>query len=493
VASLRSLAVLDFEAGLYAEAIMRLERALERDSDDGLCWFYLGASRLRLGEFAEAKRCGYRTVRCPGTAAIGYDLVGRAAIRSGDPAVVEAFRLTDEFPVGSQASEDRWNLTIYFELRARNVALDFDTRATPFVSHAILGLRDAGQLAQFAKDVRASVGEPDFEMLELGLQFAELGLFEDAARVVQATCVDEVPAAERSFLPLYYLAWFAAQRGDATAARQWLAQAGQTRKDRVFASRVEEVEILRYAVQENPADAQAHLQLGCLLADLGRVDEASAAWQTAAKLDPQQSIAWRNLGLAAAAKDDLVSAEASYRKAIAARPSDQTLYRDLAEILTAAGRQPDAIRLLEEMPIDGMRRAEITVMLAEAYVAQQRYDDCLRLLEATPYFVNWEGQDVTWRLFNRSHIERGRQRLQQGDEAGALADFEAALTYPANLNVGRSNKPQEAPAQFWRGQALAALGRQQEARAAWQTGAGGADVPGEQNEYREKCRQTLGQ
>jgi tetratricopeptide (TPR) repeat protein len=444
-----------------------------------------------LGEFAEAKRCGYWAVRCPGTAAIGYDLVGRAAIRSGDPAAVEAFRLTDEFPVGSQASEDRWNLTIYCELRARNLALNFDTRVTPFVSHAILGLRDAGQLAQFAKDVRASVGEPDFEMLELGLQFAELGLFEDAARVVQATCVEAVPPAERSFLPLYYLAWFAAQRGDATAARQWLAQAAQTRKERVFASRVEEIDILRYAVQENPADAQAHLQLGCLLANLGRVDEAASAWEQATQRDPTSSIAWRNLGLVAAARDDLAGAEDDYRRAIAARAEDQTLYRDLAEILQAAGRRGDAIRLLETMPLAGVRRAEITVFLAQAYVEEKRFEDCIRLLESTPSFVNWEGQDITWRLFNRSHIERGRQRLAGGDAAAALADFEAALTYPANLNVGRSNKPQEAPAQYWRGQTLAALGRQQEARAAWQAGADGADGAGEQNEYREKCRQAL--
>jgi tetratricopeptide (TPR) repeat protein len=222
------------------------------------------------------------------------------------------------------------------------------------------------------------------------------------------------------------------------------------------------------------------------------VDEATAAWQKAATTNPQLSIAWRNLGLAAAAKNDLATAEESYRKAIAARPDDQTLYRDLAEILSAAGRRPEAIRLVEGMPLTGLRRAEITVMLAESYVAEERFEDCIRLLESTPYFVNWEGQDVTWRLFNRSHLERGRQRLQHGDAAAALADFEVALTYPANLNVGRSNKPQEAPAQYWRGQALAALGRTEEARAAWQTGAGGADVPGEQNEYREKCRQALG-
>jgi len=107
------------------------------------------------------------------------------------------------------------------------------------------------------------------------------------------------------------------------------------------------------------------------------------------------------------------------------------------------------------------------------------------------YFVNWEGQDLTWRLFNRAHVERGRQRLARGDAKAALADFEAALTYPANLNVGRSNKPEEAPVQYWRGRALMALDRAEEARQAWQAAAAGADVPGAQNEYRQKSRQAL--
>ena len=70
-----------------------------------------------------------------------------------------------------------------------------------------------------------------------------------------------------------------------------------------------------------------------------------------------------------------------------------------------------------------------------------------------------------------------------------MADFEAALRYPANLNVGRPDKPEEAPAQYWRGKALSALGRSGEARAAWQAG---ADVSGSQNEYRQKCREALG-
>lgn len=497
VASLRSLAVLDFEAGLYAPAMKRLERALDRDSDDGLSWFYLGACSLRLGNLSEATRCGYRAVRCPGTAAVGYDLAGRAAMQRGDVSgAVAIFQRALRANGDSAAVAEHLMLALHAagKTHSAHQLAQWRMKQSPtiLVPWALVGLKDENALAEFARDVRSFVGDRDFELLETSLVFADLGLFKEAAKVVKAACVDAVPAAERSFLPLYYLAWYSSRSGDAAGARQWLAQAAATSKDRVFASRPEEIEILRYAIKENPGDAQAHLQLGCLLAGLGRVDEATGEWQKAADANPKLSIAWRNLGLAAAAKNDLAQAEAAFRKAVAARPSDQTLFRDLAEVLVAAGKRSEAIRALESMPLTGMRRADVTIMLADAYVGDKQYEKCIRLLESTPYFVNWEGQDVTWRLFNRAHIERGRQRLDQGDAKAALADFEVALTYPTNLNVGRPAKPEEAPAQYWRGKALSALGRANEARAAWQAGASSADVKGEQNEYREKCRQALG-
>ncbi len=497
VASLRALAVLDFEAGLYAPAMQKLEKALDRDSDDGLSWFYLGACRLRLGNSQEATRCAYRAVRCPGTTALGYDLAGRAAMRRHEvSAAVSAFQQAMRANGDDAAAAEHLMLALDAAGKvhsARQLAQwRMKQSPTVLVPWALLGLEDEAALARFARDVRSFVGEQDFELLETSLVFADLGLFKEAGRIVKAACVDPVPEAERSFLPLYYLAWYSSRSGDAAAARQWLAQAAATSKDRVFASRPEEIEILRYAIKQNPADAQAQLQLGCLLAGLGRVGEAAVAWKKAAEINPKLSIAWRNLGLAAATNNDLAQAEASFRKAIAARPDDQTLFRDLAEILVAAGKRPEAIRALESMPLKGMRRAEITVMLAESYLAEKQYEECIKLLESTPYFVNWEGQDVTWRLFNRAHVERGRQRLDKGDAQAALADFEAALTYPANLNVGRPAKPEEAPAQYWRGKALLKLGRTGEARAAWQTGEAGADVPGAQNEYRQKCHEALG-
>ena len=142
------------------------------------------------------------------------------------------------------------------------------------------------------------LGDDDFELLETSLAFAEFGLLNEAGQIVKAACVDAVPPEQRSFMPFYYLAWLDSQRGESESAQQWLHEAAKTSKDRVFASRSEEIPILPYAIEKNPADGQAHLQLGCLLANLGRSLEAVHYWEQAAELGAG-SIAWRNLGLVA--------------------------------------------------------------------------------------------------------------------------------------------------------------------------------------------------
>jgi tetratricopeptide (TPR) repeat protein len=494
--SLRALAVLDVEAGLYESAMKKLHQALQRDSDDGLTCYYLGVCHLQSGDPALALKWAYRATRCRGTVSLGCDLAGRAHMQAGQLTdAVELFRramrsnnqddtaidhcLIAEYAAGRRAAAKR--------LAQRRIQI----HPTALVPAAVLALESDERLARYAQRAREFVGEDEFELLEVSLTFARLGQFEMAHRILQATCVDALPQEGRGFLPLYYLAWYAHQNRDEVAAREWLRQARNAHREGVFASRVEAIDVLQYAVQAHPQDDQAHLQLGCLLADLGRVDEAVLQWKLATAANPRQSIAWRNLGLAAASRDDLDAAEAFYRRAVEARPSDQTLYRDLAEILLAANRRSEAIELLESMPIEGHRRAEITVLLSQAYLDESRFGDCIHLLESTPYFVNWEGQDVTWRMFNQAHVARGKQRLEQGELEKALADFAAALTYPKNLNVGRSNKPKEAVAQYWRGVALQRLGRLDEARAAFEAGAAGADIAGQQNEYRERCMKAL--
>jgi tetratricopeptide (TPR) repeat protein len=365
---------------------------------------------------------------------------------------------------------------------------------TDLVPRALLALQGQKEMEGFVRAARDFVGEDDFEMLETSLVFAELGLRKEAAQLLKAVCIDAVAEKERSPLPMYYLAWLTSLQGDTQGARLWLGRAAATYRDYVFPSRPEEVAVFEYALRENPNDAYAHLHLGNLYTHLGRAGEAVGHWQKAAELNKSLSIAQRNLGLYAwAAENDLAKAAQCYRRAIEARPGDQTLYRDLAEILIAQGQRPDAIGLLESMPTQGLRRADILIMLAQAYLDEQRYTEGINLLESTPYFVNWEGQSITWDLFYRSHMKRGQSRMESNDFAGALQDFEAALTYPANIGVGRSNRPQEAAAQYWRGKALQALGRGEEAKSAWKAGAAGVKGSDEQNKHRDLCRAALEQ
>jgi tetratricopeptide (TPR) repeat protein len=496
--ALRGLAVLDTEAGLYEEAIKRLEKAVLRDPGDGVAWYFLGVNYLRTHQPQEALRCAREATRCAGTGSLAFDLAGRAHMVLGEHrAALHAFQQAAQLNSRDALAGDHWLLALYasgdtaaaFQDAQKAVSQD----PTDLVPRALLALRSEKEMEAFVKEARDFVGEDDFEMMETSFTFAELGLEKEAARLLYAVCVEAVPQAHRNPLPMYCLAWLAAQQKDTATAQDWLRRAAVTYRDFAWPSRPEELEMLKYAVEENPNDACAHLHLGNLYAHLGRVTEAVDHWQKAGDLNKGLSVAYRNLGLYDwGPGNDLAEAEQFYRKAIDARPKDQTLYRDLAEIIMAQGKRPDAIKLLEQMPSVGLRRADILIMLAQAYSNEQRYEDTINLLESTPYFVNWEGQSITWNLFHEAHMKRGQSRMEAKDYAGALKDFEAALTYPENIGVGRSNRPQEADAQYWRGKALQALGRLDEAKAAWKEGAEGpGGGRGEQGKYRQLCQEAL--
>ena len=502
--ALRALAVLDFEAGLYQNAVERLEKALDRDAGDGLSWYFLGVSHLRLRNEKEALRCAYKAGRCFGAASLGYDLAGRAFMRLGDYSkAVEAFETSVRLNPGDAEAKDHLLLALYASGNTKSAYKHAQARIaqdpTALAPRAALALQSNSAMDAFVREARAFVGEAprapggdDFEMIQTALTFAELGLVNEAARLLKAACVEAVPQAQRSPIPLYYIAYFSSLLSEEADAGAYLSQAARTYRDYIFPSRPETLDVLRYAIEQNPRDAYAHLHIGNLYGHLGRLEEAAAHWRKAGELDPSLSIASRNLGLYAwAVEEDLAKAEELYRKAIAARPKDQTLYRDLADILLAANRRPEAIKALESTPAEKLRRADVIIMLAQAYLDEQRYDNTIDLLESTPYFVNWEGQTITWDIFNKAHIERGRKRLEDKNFKTALQDFEVALTYPANIGVGRSNKPQEAPAQYWKGKALEGLGRLEDARSAWKQGAAGPEGSGEQNKYRKLCMEAL--
>ncbi|TSA36584.1 MAG: DUF5107 domain-containing protein [Porphyromonadaceae bacterium] len=497
LASLRDLAILDFEAAQYDLAAKMLVKALEQiPNDDGIAWYFLGLCNLKQQEPDEAIKCGFKASRCLGTESIGFDLVGRClmlqknyaeALVSFEKAILANQNnagTLHHYLIALYINGQKENALELVKNRIRSNPTDLTSRAL----EAIILNNPVG----FTSLVRDFVGEYDFEMLETSVAFSELGLNSEAAWILENACITGAEQKKPNFLIQYHLAYLNGQLGNKDKASGYLAKAAGNYQDFILASRPETMEVLEFAIKENPDDALAFYQLGNLLGSFGRLDEAAIQWNKAVQLNPSMSIPWRNLGLYYwVIRNDHALSELSFRNAIKSRPYDQTLYRDLARVLIDNGRRPEAISLLEKMALKGVKRSDIIMDLAQYYLDEKRFDESFNLLISTPYFVNWEGSTITWDLFNQAHIGKGTDLFNQKKYKDALVQFEAALTFPENLGVGHSVRTEEAAAWFWKGKTLVAMEKTKDAILAWQNGSNSPDGSEKQNEYKKMCKMLL--
>jgi len=484
--SLMALASLDMESGRHDAAARHLERAVALRPEEGMAHYLVGANALRRGLTELALASGYHASKRRGFRSQGLALAGRALMRLGRTASArdhfhQAYadegpdhdRLFDQWLIASLATSNEHEAVV----RSREVMARGTTRLAP---HVVAALADGHPWSE----VRNFVGEDTFAFIELALTFADLGQIEGAVRVLDEAGLERMPIVS------YYLAYWT--REDRARSEGFLAEARNASHDYLFPSRPETIPVLEYAAAREPGGI-AHLALGNVLAGLGRLEEAEEHFRRAVERDATDamSVAHRNLAMIAWRRDgNPAEAVQSLERAIQARPSDQTLYRDLARLELDRDASDRAVTLLSDMPRSERTRPDVTLLLARALVAGARHDEAIELLRATT-FSNREGDGSTWRLFSRAHIERGKKELEEGRRTRAHQDFETALTYPENLNVGRPAVPLEARALFWKGRALQALGRGGEAQAVWRECSSGGPATPEQLRFIAECRSML--
>lgn len=245
--------------------------------------------------------------------------------------------------------------------------------------------------------------------------------------------------------------------------------------------RIEALDELRKQATAQPPDGRAVLRLGHLLFHLGRFGEARAMWRKAVELKAEPVIACRALGMAAKALDgDRAAALHWLELANELDPKDAIVARDLArvrfEIADKEGpaeqrqwiqRAGDALRGAFE---EGKGRSDFVALLARSYSRLGDYTATAKLLDSVRITI-WEGAREAHDLFEEAHLALGDAHLEAGRAGDALAEFNRALEYPANLATGKLDNAREAHIQYRRGKALAALGRKDEAVAAWRLAA----------------------
>jgi tetratricopeptide (TPR) repeat protein len=267
---------------------------------------------------------------------------------------------------------------------------------------------------------------------------------------------------------LYHLGYYQEMAGQIQSLKSYRLAARQS-PDFCFPFRWEEERILRRALEWDPEDARAWSYLGNLLYD-AQPDPAIAAWESSRDLNPGVALVHRNLGLACAqTRHDANAAVASLEKAVELDPRQPRFLYELDVQYEAAGT-PLAKRLemltnhhdVVALRDDALSR-EIRLLAAGAET-----DRAIELLKSHR-FHNWEGSAEVHGLYVDVLLARGQARARRGEFAAALRDYEAALEYPSNLEVGRPRRERRgSQIAYHIGTAHAGLGDEAKAREAFE-------------------------
>jgi tetratricopeptide (TPR) repeat protein len=310
-------------------------------------------------------------------------------------------------------------------------------------------------------------------LLDLAHDFARAGLYHEAIELLNKCQVKPSDLSGAAPLISYTLGWLHDRLGDNKAAIAHYKQAAACSPDYCFPARLEEIGILQAAMKANPRDNFAPYYLGNLFYDRRRHAEAIALWAQSVKIDPQYSIAWRNLGIGYFnIHKQAAKARKAYDRAFRAEPTSARLLYERDQLWKRLAESP-AVRLRElEKHLDLVQqRDDLSVELCALYNQTGQQEKALALAVGRN-FQPWEGgEGQALSGYVRSRLALGRKALDQGDAAAALEHFQAAMSPPLNLGEAKHLLANQSDIHYWLGCALAELSEKTAAREHWLTAA----------------------
>ena len=177
-------------------------------------------------------------------------------------------------------------------------------------------------------------------------------------------------------------------------------------------------------MEARPDDGRAYAELGLSLAAQGRYSGALRAYQDAVRRGEKSALIYARLGHAYQAlghlQENLHAAQAAYRASLQLAPAQAEVHYQLARVEARLGRDAEAHTLMEQAldvaPNDTGIRADLAALYREA---GQRELARAALVEG---LTTGDGDGEESVL----HYELGRLLWEEGDGAGALAQFERA-------------------------------------------------------------------
>jgi Flp pilus assembly protein TadD len=194
----------------------------------------------------------------------------------------------------------------------------------------------------------------------------------------------------------------------------------------VFAT---EESLFRDTLAKNPAAANAHNDLGVILAKRQDFAEATAHFSTAVQSDPDNAGAQSNLGMALAMNGKFAEAEPHLLAAIRLKPGDPLAHKRFADALSHQGRNREAIlhlqvaQCLSAKP-DIQTSLDLAALFYQTGNARQAAGQFRKVLSLNPDLPE-PLNNLAWLLATCSDdtVRDGAQAVQHAEHACRLTAF----------------------------------------------------------------------
>ncbi|SDE47355.1 Tetratricopeptide repeat-containing protein [Mucilaginibacter pineti] len=363
-------------------------------------------------------------------------------------------------------------------LKVADIALERDGFNLGVIFEKVQVYKQSGDAEQVAKclDELISLSRNDDQnFIEYALDYAAAGLYTEASQLLQLTLK------ERGTNPMVYysLGWFSHNAGLQADAKAWFEKAAAADPYLCFPNRLDEVNILKLAIEINPADAKAPYYLGNLFYDKRQYADAIGYWEQSAQKDDSFPTVFRNLAIAYFNKQNNAEKALEYfEKAFALDNTDARVFMELDQLYKRLNRSPqERLKFIESNLAVADQRDDTYLEKVTLYNLTGNYDTALELLNKRQ-FHPWEGgEGKASGQYVFSLVQLAKKYCAEGLYDKAIANLNAAKSYPHNLGEGKLYGTQENDIDYWLGCAYELAGNQTEAKKYFEQATVGLDEP----------------
>ncbi len=172
------------------------------------------------------------------------------------------------------------------------------------------------------------------------------------------------------------------------------------------------------AAQLRPGFAEAHHNLGVVLSRLGRWREAREQWEQAVQIDPNYADAHVNLGIALAQAGDMEGAVGHLTRALQIKPDNVEALNDLGNVMMGLGRVQEAVSCYEQAlrlkPDSVQAHNNMGIALTRLSRVAEAITHWKRAVEIDPYYAD-------------AHYNLGVALEQTGKPGEAIEQYKQTL------------------------------------------------------------------